>query len=78
MVAAAWLQMLQDELQEVLKADAEKEAILLDTLAGYESAQADLAALQASDASKTTELKEASQVAQARSPFPPIALLCPL
>ena len=59
------LQVLQDELQEVLKVDAEKEASLLDTLASYEEAKSDLAALQAADADKATQLKEASEVAQA-------------
>jgi hypothetical protein len=54
---------LQDELQEVLKADAE--AILLDTLAGYERTQTELAALQDADTRKATELKDASEFAQA-------------
>ena len=49
----------------MLKADAEKEAILLDTLAGYERAQTELAALQDADTRKATELKDASEFAQA-------------
>lgn len=61
-------QVLQEELQEVLAADVEKEASLLETLAGYERAQADLAALQAAQADSAAQLREASEVAQARHP----------
>lgn len=67
MASVVLVQILQDELQEVLKVDAEKEASLLDTLASYEQAKSDLAALQAADAGKAAQLKEASEVAQARA-----------